>query len=48
MLGVAIYGGAGNDTIWGTQAADHLAGGSGDDTIYAGAGLDLVYSYNFV
>ncbi|HQV08466.1 MAG TPA: calcium-binding protein, partial [Thauera sp.] len=43
VLGIAIYGGGGNDTIYGTQAADHLAGGSGDDTIYAGGGLDLVY-----
>ncbi|MCB1901934.1 MAG: hypothetical protein KDH16_21765, partial [Rhodocyclaceae bacterium] len=34
VLGIAIYGGGGNDTIYGTQAADHLAGGSGDDTIY--------------
>ncbi len=31
---VAIYGGQGNDTIYGSQAGDHLAGGSGNDTIY--------------
>ena len=41
--GITIYGGAGNDTIIGTQAADHLAGGSGDDTIIGGRGLDLIY-----
>ena len=40
-LGVTFYGGAGNDTISGSQAGDHLAGGSGDDEIHglAGAGL---------
>jgi Ca2+-binding RTX toxin-like protein len=32
-VGVTIYGGAGNDTIIGSQAGDHLAGGSGDDLI---------------
>jgi len=40
---VAIYGGRGNDIIYGSQAGDHIAGGSGDDTIYAQAGADHIY-----
>jgi Ca2+-binding RTX toxin-like protein len=43
VFGIAIYGGAGNDTITGTQAGDHLAGGSGNDTIHGGRGIDLIY-----
>ncbi len=43
FVGVVIYGGAGNDIIYGSQDDDHLAGGSGDDTIYARAGNDHVY-----
>ena len=43
FVGVVIYGGAGNDTIKGSQDDDHLAGGAGDDTIYGGAGNDHVY-----
>jgi Ca2+-binding RTX toxin-like protein len=41
-LGIVIYGGAGNDTIRGTQVGDVLAGGSGDDKIYGNAGDDLL------
>jgi Ca2+-binding RTX toxin-like protein len=41
--GVTIYGGAGDDTIWGSQAADHLAGGSGDDVIHGQGGADHIY-----
>ena len=40
---VAIYGGPGNDTIWGSQAGDHIAGGSGDDTIHGQGGDDHIY-----
>ena len=29
-VGVTIYGGEGDDVIFGSQAGDHLAGGSGD------------------
>ncbi|MBC7730040.1 MAG: hypothetical protein H7242_21025, partial [Microbacteriaceae bacterium] len=43
VLGIAIYGGGGNDTIIGTGAGDHLAGGSGDDIIRGGGGVDLIY-----
>jgi Ca2+-binding RTX toxin-like protein len=43
VLGVAVYGGAGNDVITGSQAGDHLAGGSGDDSIRGQDGLDLIY-----
>ena len=41
--GLTIYGGAGNDTIWGSQAGDHIAGGTGDDTIYGQQGIDHIY-----
>ncbi|MHC4618339.1 MAG: hypothetical protein ACYTEQ_11370 [Planctomycetota bacterium] len=40
---VAIYGGRGSDTVYGSQAGDHIAGGSGDDTIYGQAGVDHIY-----
>jgi Ca2+-binding RTX toxin-like protein len=40
-----IAAGAGNDTVFGTAAADTLNGGTGDDVIYTGGGADrLVYS----
>ncbi|MBD2412394.1 hypothetical protein FACHB389_10860 [Nostoc calcicola FACHB-389] len=42
-VGLTIYGGGGNDTIYGSQAGDHLAGGSGDDTIYGQRGADHIY-----
>jgi len=42
-VGITAYGGAGDDTIWGTQTGDHLAGGSGNDRIYGGRGTDLIY-----
>jgi Ca2+-binding RTX toxin-like protein len=40
---IAIYGGPGNDTIYGSQAGDHIAGGSGNDTIYGQGGGDHIY-----
>lgn len=42
-IGVTIYGGAGHDTILGSQAGDQLFGGSGNDTIIGGRGNDLIY-----
>src|SRR5207244_1225525 len=42
-VGITAYGGAGNDTIYGSQAGDHLAGGSGDDLIYGERGVDHIY-----
>ncbi|MGH3369715.1 MAG: hypothetical protein ACRDPR_06920, partial [Nocardioidaceae bacterium] len=48
LVGLTIYGGAGDDTIYGSQAGDHLAGGSGDDTILGNRGVDHVYGDNGV
>ena len=42
-LGVVVYGGAGNDTIFGSQIGDVLAGGSGNDTILGNGGDDRIY-----
>jgi len=42
-VGVVIYGGAGNDTIKGSQITDYLAGGSGNDLIYGNGGNDQIY-----
>jgi Ca2+-binding RTX toxin-like protein len=39
-IGSTIAAGAGNDTIWGTTAADTLNGGAGNDTIYSQGGAD--------
>jgi Ca2+-binding RTX toxin-like protein len=40
--GMAISGGAGNDTITGTQGVDTLKGDAGNDTIYGLGGNDLI------
>jgi Ca2+-binding RTX toxin-like protein len=42
-VGLTIFGGAGDDTIIGSQAGDHLAGGSGNDTILGQRGEDHIY-----
>ena len=42
-IGVTIYGGAGDDTIIGSQTGDQLAGGSGNDTILGQRGQDIIY-----
>ena len=42
-VGLTVYGGAGNDTIIGSQTGDILAGGSGNDTINGQRGNDLIY-----
>jgi Ca2+-binding RTX toxin-like protein len=42
-VGITAYGGAGDDTIIGTQTGDHLAGGSGTDRILGQRGTDLIY-----
>ena len=47
-VGFTAYGGAGDDTIIGSAAADFLAGGSGDDTIIGGRGSDQIYGDNGV
>jgi Ca2+-binding RTX toxin-like protein len=38
-----IYGGAGNDVIYGSAAADRIYGGAGNDWISAGGGNDAVF-----
>jgi Ca2+-binding RTX toxin-like protein len=37
-----IYGGGGNDTLWGHADTDWLEGQNGDDTIYGGGGIDMI------
>jgi hypothetical protein len=44
FVGIIIYGGAGNDTITGSQDNDHLAGGLGEDTVTGG--VDAVIAPN--
>ncbi len=36
----SLTGGGGNDTIWGTTAADTFNGGAGNDTMYSQGGAD--------
>jgi Ca2+-binding RTX toxin-like protein len=43
LIGINAYGGAGDDTIYGSQTGDRLAGGSGDDIIEGQRGADLIY-----
>ena len=38
-----LYGGQGNDTLYGGGGADVLDGGQGDDTLYGGTGDDQLY-----
>src|SRR5260370_24799836 len=33
-VGLILYGGPGNNTIYGSQASDFIAGGSGNTTVY--------------
>jgi len=40
-IGLAIDGGAGNDTITGSQGADLLSGGDGNDLVTGGRGNDV-------
>jgi Ca2+-binding RTX toxin-like protein len=39
---IAIFGGDGNDVIWGADGDDSIEGGLGDDVIFSGAGTDYV------
>jgi ELWxxDGT repeat protein len=39
----SVYGGGGNDILYGSRAADRLNGGDGDDWISGGAGRDVIY-----
>jgi Ca2+-binding RTX toxin-like protein len=40
-VGIAAYGGAGHDILFGTQGSDRLAGGSGNDGILGLGGPDI-------
>ncbi|MEZ6133641.1 MAG: Ig-like domain-containing protein [Pirellulaceae bacterium] len=40
-----LYGHAGNDTMWGGGGTDYIVGGKGSDTQYGGAGIDLFVLY---
>ncbi len=41
--GQFIYGGDGNDNLWGTGGSDQLIGGQGHDFLNGGAGADTYY-----
>jgi Ca2+-binding RTX toxin-like protein len=41
-VGEPLLGGAGNDVLYGTTAAELLDGGAGDDAMYADAGDDIL------
>ncbi len=41
-INVDVFGGAGDDTIYGGQGQEVLSGDAGNDTIYAGYGDDVV------
>ncbi len=43
-FGYGLYGGAGDDVIYGSDLRDSLDGGAGDDVIHAGGGNDLIHS----
>lgn len=44
-----LFGGSGNDVIFGMGGDDYIVGGAGNDTIYGGAGNDIiVYDANDV
>lgn len=38
-----IYGGDGNDTIWGTALVDRIMAGNGNDWVNGGLGNDVIY-----
>lgn len=40
---LTVYGGSGDDTLWGGEQADTLYGGDGDDTLHGGAAADILY-----
>ena len=39
---ITIDGGAGNDTIWGSDADETISGGDGNDEIFGGIGIDVL------
>lgn len=54
-VGDTIFGGDGNDSLWGAPGEDRIFGGAGDDNLYGrdgndllagGSGADLFYFFN--
>src|SRR5258708_5470746 len=41
-VGLILYGGPGNNTIYGSQASDFIAGGSGNTTVYGERGRNQI------
>jgi len=41
-VGLVLYGGPGNNTIYGSQASDFIAGGSGNTTVYGERGQNQI------
>ena len=42
LISITVDGGAGNDTIHGSNGSDRLLGGAGDDSLFGGAGNDTL------
>ncbi len=43
LVGVTMYGGAGNDVLIGSLADDHMFGGAGNDSLFGLSGNDHIY-----
>jgi Ca2+-binding RTX toxin-like protein len=46
LIQITVDGGTGNDTILGSNGADHLYGGDGDDFVDGQQGIDLIFGGN--
>ncbi|TIT99170.1 MAG: DUF4214 domain-containing protein, partial [Mesorhizobium sp.] len=44
--GATVYGGTGNDIMFGLAGNDWLSSGSGDDILYGGAGNDILQAFD--
>jgi Ca2+-binding RTX toxin-like protein len=45
LYGVVVFGGMGNDTIFGSQYTDELYGEEGNDNLNGGGGNDVIYAW---